>query len=195
MIPKSDITGIVLAGGKSSRMGRDKGFLKLDGKAFVLRSLSALEPLVSKNLLVANDPGYDIFDTRRVEDMIIDAGPLAGIYTGLHYSETNYNLVLSCDIPLIKTEILAELIKVRDPDVDVVQIVSNGKAMPLIALYHKRCENLFQRLLQKKERRLHVALDQCKVKNVFLNPKQDVFTANINTPEELRSIGYETAKD
>lgn len=195
MINRKDITGIVLAGGKSSRMGRDKGLLDLEGKVFVLRSLSAIKPLVSKSLLVANNPEYDIFETQRVEDLIKNAGPLAGIYTGLHYSETSYNLILSCDIPLIKTEILEELIKVQDPQTDVVQIVSNGKHMPLIALYHKRCENLFYRLLQKNERRLHVALEQCKVKNVILNSDQDIFTTNINTPEELKSIGYETAKD
>lgn len=176
-------------------MGTDKGFLNFDGKTFVLHSLAALKPLVSKSLLIANHRNYDIFDIPRVEDLIKNAGPLAGIYTGLHYSETDYNLVLSCDIPLVKTEVLEELIKVQDPEADVVQIVSNGRQMPLIALYHKRCENLFYRLLQQNERRLHKALDHCKVKNVFLNPDQEIFTENINTPEELKSIRYETAKD
>ncbi|GAB2779499.1 molybdenum cofactor guanylyltransferase [Salinimicrobium soli] len=195
MINRNEITGIVLAGGKSSRMGTDKGLLDFDGKKFVQRSIAALQPLVSRTLLVSNNPEYDIFETPRVEDLIKNAGPLAGIHTGLFHSDTNYNLVLSCDIPLIKTEILEELISAYDPVTDVVQIVSNGKKMPLIALYHKRCENLFYGLLQKNERRLHVALDQCKVKNVILNSAMDIFTSNINTPEELKLLEYEAAKN
>ena len=195
MIDRKDITGIVLAGGKSSRMGTDKGFLDLNGKPFISYSISALEPLVSETLIVANNPEYDVFNLKRVEDKIKDAGPLAGIYTGLTRSKTDYNIVLSCDIPLIRTKILEELIKVENSDTDVVQIVSNGKKMPLIAMYHKRCKNLFFQLLQNNERRLHMALAHCKVKNVILNPEQDIFTTNINSPHELKSIGYETAKD
>lgn len=195
MIDRKDITGIVLAGGKSSRMGTDKGFLDLNGKPFISYSISALKPLVSETLIIANTPEYDVFKLKRIEDKIKDAGPLAGIYSGLNQSKTDYNIVLSCDIPLIRTEVLEELIKVQHSDTDVVQVVSNGKQMPLIALYHKRCKDLFYPLLQKNERRLHKALDQCKVKNIILNPDLDIFTTNINTPEELKIIGYETAKD
>ncbi len=192
MIHRKDITGIVLAGGKSSRMGTDKGFLDFGGKAFVLHSISAIEPVVSKSMIISNNPEYDIFGIKRVEDLIKDAGPLAGIYTGLYYSNTSYNLVLSCDIPLIKTEVLEELIKAQDGNSDIIQIVSNGKHMPLIALYHKRCETIFHELLQNDERRLHVALNHCKVKNVVLNSDWEFFTTNINTPEELKTIGHGT---
>ncbi len=188
MIDKKDITGIILAGGKSSRMGTDKGFLPLDGKPFVLYSISAMEPVVSKTLIISNNPDYDVFELKRVEDIIKDAGPLAGIYTGLNESKTDYNLVLSCDIPLIKTEVLEQLIKAQDGNSDIIQVVSNGKHMPLIALYHKRCETIFHQLLKNGERRLHVALDQFKVKNVELNSDREVFTTNINTPEELKTI-------
>ncbi len=188
MIEKKDITGIILAGGKSSRMGTDKGFLDLNAKPFVSYSISSLEPLVSQILIISNNPDYDVFKLKRVEDHIKDAGPLAGIYTGLKESKTDYNLVLSCDIPLIKTEVLEQLITAQDANADIIQIVSNGKRMPLIALYHKRCESIFFQLLQNDERRLHVALDQFKVKNVELNSDRELFTTNINTPEELKTI-------
>jgi molybdopterin-guanine dinucleotide biosynthesis protein A len=190
MIEKKDITGILLAGGKSSRMGTDKGFLKLNKKSFIEYSMEALQPLVSQMLIVANNPDYDVFKIKRVDDLIKDAGPLAGIYSGLKHSKTEYNLVLSCDIPLIKTEILEKLMEAQDGCQDVIQIISNGKSMPLIALYKKTCATIFYKLLQNDERRLHVALNQCKVKNIILNSEYDLFTKNINTPEELKTIAH-----
>lgn len=190
MIDKNDITGNILAGGKSSRMGTDKGFLKLNGKFFVEHSIAAISPLVSRIMIVSNNPAYDSFKVERVNDIIQDSGPLAGIYSGLNHSKTDYNLVLSCDIPLIKTAILEMLINAQDGSYDIVQIVSQGKQMPLIALYKKQCEPVFFELLQNDERRLHIALNQCKVKNVELNSENNVFTTNINTPEELNKIKH-----
>jgi len=190
MIDKKDITGILLAGGKSSRMGTDKGFLKLNNKSFTEYSIEALQPLVSQLLIVSNNPDYDVFKIKRVDDLIKDAGPLAGIYSGLKHSKTEYNLVLSCDIPLIKAGILEKLIDAQDGYQDVVQIVSNGKSMPLIAMYKKTCVTTFYKLLLNEERRLHVAINQCKVKNIVLNPENDFFTKNINTPEELKTIAH-----
>ena len=192
MIKKEDITGIILAGGKSSRMGTDKGFLKLDGKLFIEYSILALQPLVSQIMIVSNNSDYDVFGLKRIEDVIENSGPLAGIYSGLHQSKTAYNLVLSCDIPLIKTEILGQLIEVQDGNSDVIQIVSKGKWMPLIALYKKTCETTFYQLLQNDERRLQVAINQCRVKNIVLNSEFEAFTENINTPEELEQIANES---
>jgi molybdopterin-guanine dinucleotide biosynthesis protein A len=190
MIDKKDITGIILAGGKSSRMGTDKGFLKLNNKTFIEYSIEALQPLVSQIIIVSNDPDYDVFKMKRVEDLIKDAGPLAGIHSGLKHSRTEYNLVLSCDIPLIKKEVIEKLIDAQDGYQDVIQIVSNGKSMPLIAMYKKTCETTFHKLLQKDERRLQVAMNQCKVKNIVLDPENNLYTANINTPEELKTIAH-----
>lgn len=190
MIDKKDITGIILAGGKSSRMGTDKGFLKLNNKLFIEYSIEALQPLVSQMLIVSNNPDYDVFKMERVDDLIKDAGPLAGIYSGLKHSRTKYNLVLSCDIPLIKKEVLEKLIEAIDGNFDILQIESNGKSMPLIAMYKKICETTFYKLLQNDERRLHVAINQCKVKNIVLNSESDLYTTNINTPEELKTIAH-----
>lgn len=191
MLKKIDITGIILAGGKSARMGTDKGFLKLNGISFIQYSMAAMKPLVSQIIIVSNNANYDQFNVKRVEDLIKDSGPLAGLYSGLKSSDTEYNLVLSSDIPLIRTEILKKLINNFEDNVDVIQIMSKNRSMPLIALYRKRCENLFHNVLQNNERRLQVAISKCKVKNVVLNPSLDLFVTNINTPEDLEKMVYE----
>lgn len=188
MIPKSNITGIILSGGKSSRMGTDKGFLIYEEKPFIQHSIDALKPLVSEIIIVSNNPDYDVFGLKRIEDVIENSGPVAGIYSGLKHSKTEYNIVLSCDVPLITSEILRKLIVAVDGVSEVIQIESDGKNMPLIALYNKQCEPTFLKLFHAGELKLQYAINQFKVKTVTLNIEDELFTRNINTPEELKDI-------
>ncbi len=188
MINRKHITGIILAGGKSSRMGSDKGLMMLNNKPFIQHIVEALQPLVNEVIIVSNNADYDIFKLKRVNDLIEGSGPLAGLYTGLHYSNTENNLVLSCDIPLINTETLKKLTKQIDENIDVIQFESNGRTMPLIAMYKKHCERKFFELLKQGERRLRYAVDQCKVKTIVLNEALEKFITNINTQNNLREI-------
>jgi molybdopterin-guanine dinucleotide biosynthesis protein A len=191
MNTSKNITGVILAGGKSSRMGTDKGFLKLNGKLFIEHIIAALTPFVSEIIIVSNHPEYDNFKLKRVPDFVENAGPLAGVYSGLLASKTENNLVLSCDIPLINSEILAELVRQIDDVSEIIQIESNGKTMPLISVYNKSCETVFSSLLNQGERRLRFAVNQCKVKNILLNKEQEKRVSNINTPEQLKEIRNE----
>ncbi|QQY81005.1 molybdenum cofactor guanylyltransferase [Tamlana sp. s12] len=191
MIDKKHITGLVLSGGKSSRMGTDKGFLSLNGKPFMQYSIDALKPLVSEIIIVSDHASHDALNYKRVSDNIKNAGPVAGIAAGLEASKTDYNLVLSCDIPLIKTSILEKLIQNMDTDFDIIQIESNNKSMPLIAMYHKRCAPIFKNLVENNERRLRIAVNNCKVKNVVLNTEEEQqSTMNVNTQEELKQLKH-----
>lgn len=192
------ITGIILAGGKSSRMGSDKGFVMYKNKAFIQHIIEAIKPLVKDIIIVSDNPDYDIFTLRlrsggnfpvkRVNDLIEGAGPLAGVYTGLHYTTTDTNLVVSCDVPLINTETLKKLTEQIEDTIDIIQLESKGKTMPLIAMYNKRCKITFYNLLQEGERRLRVALKNMKVKTITLNENQEKYTTNINTPSNLKEI-------
>lgn len=184
----SSITGIVLAGGKSSRIGSDKGFLMLDGKCFMEHIINSLKPLVSDILIVSDNPNYDVFGHKRIEDVIKDSGPVAGIYSGLCASETAYNLVLSCDVPLIKTEILVKLIEAIDDTSEVIQVESNNRMMPLIALYKKATTDVFKNALDNDERRLQIVLNLLKTKNILLESHEIYTTINVNTPNELKII-------
>ena len=188
---KKHITGIILAGGKSSRIGSDKGFLLLKHKSFIHHISEARQPLVNNIIIVSNNPDYDIFKLKRVNDLISDAGPLAGVYTGLHYSNTKNNLVLSCDVPLINTDTLKKLTEQVEDYADVIQLKSKGKTMPLIAMYKNHCENHFFELLQQGERRLRFAVNKLNVKTIVLNTALEKFTANINTLTNLNEITNE----
>ena len=188
MIDKTNITGIVLAGGQSSRMGSDKGLLKINDKTFFERVADAIKPLVNDIMIVGNNSDYDQFGYERVEDFIKDSGPLAGLYSGLKHSKTEYNLVLSCDVPMIITAVLEKLIVDDYKQFDVVQIQSQQKTMPLIALYKKHCEHTCLELLEHDERRLRAAVSQFKVKTILIAPELDAFVRNVNTKEDLKEI-------
>ena len=190
MVDKKNITGIVLAGGKSSRMGSDKGLLTINDKTFVEHVIVAMKPLVDKIIIVSNNKDYDQFGYRRVEDSIKDSGPLAGLYSGLKHSETEFNLVLSCDIPMIKTELLKKLVDADLENHEVVQIESNTKTMPLIAMYKKQCMHKCLELLQQGERRLRVAVNELKTKTIIIDAEFDQFVKNVNTKEDLKTINH-----
>ena len=190
MVDKNNITGIVLAGGKSSRMGSDKGLLKLNGKLFIEHVIEAMKPIVDDIIIISNNPSYNQFGYQRVEDEIKDFGPLAGLYSGLKYSKTEYNLVLSCDIPMITTEVLSKLIETDYINHDVVQIESNNKTMPLIAIYYKECIHKCLELLRQDERRLRVAVSQFNTKTILIDSELDHLVRNVNTNEDLKTLNY-----
>ena len=186
MVDKKNITGIVLAGGKSSRMGSDKGLLTIYGKMFVEHVVDAMKPLVDNIIIVSNNKMYDQFGYERIEDEIINSGPMAGLYSGLKHSESEYNLVLSCDIPLIKTKVLKKLSDTDYRNYDVVQIQSQHKTMPLIAVYKKQCMDKCLELLEQDEKRLRVAVSQLKSKTILIESELDNFVRNVNTKEDLK---------
>jgi len=191
MAYKNNITGIILAGGKSTRMGTDKGFVKFNNKTFIQHIIDTLQPLVNEIIIVSNNPNYDVFKLKRVDDIIENSGPIAGLYTGLHHSNTEYNLVLSCDTPLINQEIFKQLISHTNKDIEVIQIESEGKTMPLIALYHKKCENTCLKLLKSGERRLRFLIKQLKSKTIVLDATLGKYTANINSQSDLKNLNNE----
>lgn len=186
MINKYDITGIVLAGGKSSRMGSDKASMMLEGKPFIRHVIDAMKPLVKEIIIVSNHEDHSGFGFQQVKDIIAEAGPLSGLCSGLKYSKSRYNLVLSCDVPFIQTRTLELLTKADLKSFDVTQLATKSRAMPLIALYEKDCLETCLNLLQSGERRLTKAIELLNCQTITLGNDQSRQIRNINTPEELK---------
>jgi len=184
--PSKNRSGIILAGGKSSRMGTDKGFILLNNKPFIQHIIDCLQPLVDEIIIISNNAAYDVFGKKRVADKIINSGPLAGVYTGLFYSKTQNNIVLSCDVPFVNQQLLSVLLQEEKKKYDIVQLQSEGKNMPLIALYQKKCAPHFLKLLNSGEKRMNTAINQLNTKTITINATLEKFAKNINTPEDLK---------
>ncbi|WP_159439303.1 molybdenum cofactor guanylyltransferase [Tenacibaculum agarivorans] len=188
MIKKENITGIVLAGGKSSRMGKDKSLLLLKNKPLISYSIDALLPVTNEIIIVSDYEKHEALGYKRTKDEIPDFGPVSGIYSGLKASTTPYNLILSCDIPLVQTKILQTLLNEIENDFEIIMIESEKKAMPLIALYSKKCEDKFYQAIQNKQHRLMHVVSECKTKRIALSEEEKILTSNVNTPYELELV-------
>lgn len=190
MLNRKNITGIILIGGQSRRMGRDKGHMIHQGKTFVEHILTALNPLADKVLLVGDNRSYDTYGIKRVEDKFKDQGPIAGICAGLDASETEYNIILSCDVPLINTSVLRLLIEAHDHEFDLIQMSQGEFTYPLIGLYNKNCLAQLTEVLISGEKRLTEAIKRLKVKTIMVDDEIKQLLVNINTKEDLKTIEH-----
>jgi molybdopterin-guanine dinucleotide biosynthesis protein A len=169
-------------------MGEDKAFLKLGGKPLIAHVIGALEDITDSIILVSGDERLDVYGKKRQPDLIADVGPLAGLYTGLSASRTEYNLVLGCDTPLVNKTLFEILLEQASRDYEVVQLAGVGQTMPLIALYRKSCMSHIRELIRQGERRLQESVSGMKTKTIAVDAAMERYMLNINTREDLDHI-------
>jgi molybdopterin-guanine dinucleotide biosynthesis protein A len=178
------ITGIVLAGGKSTRMGTDKGLIRLSGKPMVQHVLDPLARVCHRILVVSGNPMYGMFGFELVKDEAPEFGPVMGILSGLRQSKTERNLILSCDAPFVTFDLLKQLVLLSD-DADVVAASSEKGIHPLIAVYKRSCIPVFEQAVADDEHRLRTVLEHLKVEELIVD--NDELVRNMNTQADLRS--------
>lgn len=178
------ITGIVLAGGKSSRMGEDKGLMNLNGAPMISYALNILESLTDKIIIVANQEGYEQFNYPVYKDLQPNEGPLGGIITGLSHSTTETNWILACDTPYITAELLTDL-KVNLGERDMVITAFRGKSHPLISCCKKRIATELSKQLDLNNRKLTRAFEaiNCGIFNAG-NYEAELFR-NLNEKSDI----------
>jgi molybdopterin-guanine dinucleotide biosynthesis protein A len=181
------ITGIVLAGGKSKRMGTDKTFAKLNGKPLIQHALDLLSPFCNHIIISSNNPELKKFGFPVIHDDIPDCGPIGGIYSCLKKSETEWNLILSVDSPKVKPEFIQLLINQTKNYDAIVPVHNNGKE-PLIALYHKKSLSKIKKAINSGAYKMHSLLSELQVNYVdaqgWVNQFPNIFQ-NINKQEDL----------
>ncbi len=152
--------GIVLAGGKSKRMGTDKSEILLGGTSFLQIQTKKLRDLGASRIYVSgrNSP---ISYVRHVMDIIPDMGPLGGLYSCFLECRCNNALVLSVDVPLVSPETLNELLKKHfSGNFDATILSHNGKDEPLIAVYRTGSTAILKELLDEKKLAVRAFLDR-----------------------------------
>src|SRR6202008_2205785 len=102
---QTEITAIILAGGKSSRMKEDKGLVYFNGKMLVEHVIASAKKMTTRIIIITANPAYRQFGYPCTEDEMKEKGPLGGIFTGLVHSSTKKNLVLGCDLPFLSQQI------------------------------------------------------------------------------------------
>jgi len=181
-----ELTAIILAGGKSTRMGEDKGLMLFNGKPMIQYVIDAVKPLVNDIIIISNKKSYEKFGYPVYEDLIKEKGPLAGIYTGLKYSKTDKNLVLSCDVPFVSSELIQLLIG-NCTDVDVVIPEKEERTHQLIGIYNKKCIELFEKELEQNQRKLKLAIEKLNYKVLDANQFEAKIFNNINSKNDIKA--------
>ena len=185
------MTGIVLSGGESRRMGRDKAFLVLDGLPLIAHVLNALHTITDRVIIVTNAPdAYASYDAIVVADALEKRGPLTGIYSGLLAATDEFSVVVACDMPFLNPDLISYMAGLaKGHDIVVPRIA--GRVEPLHALYSKRLLPLIEKRLQQDERQIQGIFSEATVRYVT-EPEIDRYDPgrrsfkNLNTPEEFK---------
>lgn len=184
------ITGIVLAGGQSKRMGTDKALIELGGKTLLERAVWLCRQSCSSVLVSSNNPDHQVGPVV-VPDEITDCGPMGGIYSCLKRSETDWNLVVSVDAAFVEPDFIKHLVGEIENCDAVVPISKKGKE-PLIALYHKNCLPVMEKMLDEGDYKMHNLVN--KVNSKWLESQSCIekypkLFLNLNRPGDFEAAG------
>ena len=191
------ITSIILAGGRSSRLGREKLAEVIAGKSLIERAISRLSALSPEILIVISQkqarsslPSYTYPDAKTVVDLYPETGSLIGIYTGLVHSSNFLNLVVACDMPFLNLELLRYMVKMA-PGFDVVIPRIGDQMEPLHAVYSRNCIGPMEDLIKQGNLKVTGFFDSVKLRYVGeeeldrFDPEHLSFF-NINTEADLK---------
>ncbi|MDO8717159.1 MAG: molybdenum cofactor guanylyltransferase [Dehalococcoidales bacterium] len=162
------VTAIVLAGGKSLRLGRNKALEPFLGKSLIEHVVDRLRPLSAQLLIVTSGeqdlPPLD--KTEALTDVYPGKGPLGGIYTGLLAARCSHSIVVGCDMPFINTELLRSLADLAPKFDVVIPRLSKEIIEPLHAVYAKSCLDKIKILLEKNQLEIHSLLNTLHIRYI-----------------------------
>ncbi len=194
MAEKEPMTGIILAGGRSTRFnGKNKAFFKINNETIIENIIKKLSSIFDDVVIVANDFELPNYLVKVVKDIHPGKGPLGGIYTGLVNSNTKYNFVVACDMPFLNLELI-EYIKNEcrdDEGFDIIVPKLETHYEPLHAIYSKDCITYIEKQLRQDNLKITDFFKYVKIKEIpeqiikRFDPQLLSFF-NVNTPPNYR---------
>ncbi len=172
----TDVTAVLLAGGKSRRMGQDKRFLSIGDETLYERTLAVLRSVFKTVVVViAQDSPPLQSEVPVLRDLIAECGSLGGLYTGLKQAVTPFVFTVACDMPFLDPKTVRYFTQIKD-DADVVMAKLRNGLQPMHALYHQRCLPMIETLIETH---------QLKIQQLATHPSLRV---RLVTPDELDAI-------
>ena len=186
-----NISIAILAGGKNSRFGyEEKGKVSL-GEIPIVESLLNEAKQCSDDCFIINNNGvYDYLNERVYQDLYLDKGPLAGIYTALVNAKYEDVLVLACDMPFLNKKLFEYLFENHDKD--VLTPIYKNRQQPLCSIYNKIILERCRESIEENKLKISMLVDEFTNKEIYLNEKLDFYhdhlLFNMNTKEDLEMI-------
>ena len=179
-------TGIVLAGGESRRLGKDKALLEVGGHTLLSRAIILLQPLAGEVLVIGPERSCCLpYPVLFVNDMKPHLGPLAGLHTGLLASPSERNLVVPVDMPFLNRSHL-EMLLAANADAQAAVYRVHGRLQPLPARVDRNCTPIIENMMQAGD----LALEQMlkRVPAAIIDSDDEDLAADIDTNEDLRNV-------
>ena len=194
-MPFEQIGGFILAGGESSRMGRDKALLELNGEPMIVRAARLVESVAGITVIVGAPERFSSLGLHVIADDWPAAGPLGAIATALRASSAPWNLIVACDLPYL-TKAWLDFIVARglSSPADAILPMNERGAEPLCAMYRKSCEPAIRAALGRGTRKVTDGLAALRTENIEpaewkAFDSEGLLFKNMNSPAD-----YEEAK-
>lgn len=196
------MTGIILAGGKSSRMGFNKAFIEIPrslhtppqykgSTTIIERTVRLFQEIFDEIIIVTNTPlEYEQFDVRIATDLIKGAGSIGGVYTGIFHASSEQAFVSACDMPLLDKDAILKMLEMAG-EADVIVPFVNNQFHPLHAVYSKNCLKAVEKAIKSGDLRINNLLKNLhikKVEDIFAKEPASLSVYNVNTKDELLQI-------
>jgi molybdopterin-guanine dinucleotide biosynthesis protein A len=190
----NDVTGILLAGGKSRRMGEDKRHLVVGEQTLLERGLAVVRSIFQEVLVViAQDSDPLAVDARVVRDLVPDCGSLGGLYTGLMQATTPHIFVVACDMPFLDQAVIAQITR-RRHNADIVMAKLEGRLHPIHAMYGKQCVPVLEQMILARQLKIQEIVSKPSLRVRYIT-EADLLTIdpswrsfyNVNTLADLEA--------
>ena len=192
-----EVTGLILAGGKSSRFGKNKALVEVGGVRLIERVIKVMGSVFKQVIIITNTPDeYAYLKLPMIEDLIKGLGPLGGLYTGLESISNETGFFVACDMPFLSEPLIRHIVEFRN-EFDVILPKIDWKIEALHGLYNKRCLPAIRELIDSQQYQVIRFFPKMRVKYLDeaeirkYDPELKTFF-NINEPRELPGdIGVE----
>lgn len=194
-----EVTGIILAGGKSSRMGTEKGLQELCGKPLIQYAIEALSGLCDTILISTSSDVYQSFGFKTVADEFPGIGPMGGIYSALKQSKTEKNLVLSCDMPFVTRELLSFILENSDGFEVAVPFEGNLHYEPLCGFYNRAVLTKIKTYIRNGNYKLPDLFEEININRLAISNQMNFYKkhlfVNINSKRDLMVAELQISKN
>jgi molybdenum cofactor guanylyltransferase len=188
----ADVTGVLLAGGKSRRMGEDKRFILVGQRTLFERSCAVLcDVFEHVCVVIAQDSQSLQADVPVVRDLLPDCGSLGGLYTGLRWAKTQHIFLTACDMPFLNPDVVRYMVQLKD-QADIVIGRWATRLQPTHAVYGRGCLPVIEEMINLHNKKIHSMIDHSALRVRVIaegeirqidHDGRSMF--NVNTPSDL----------
>ncbi|MHB8158124.1 MAG: molybdenum cofactor guanylyltransferase [Desulfocucumaceae bacterium] len=188
-----DISGIILAGGKSTRMGKNKALLEIGGLAMIERVIRVVSPACTEIIIAGGENEFGHLGYPIVQDIYPGFGPLSGLHAGLSAAMNHYSFVTACDVPFLDGGLIKKMVMEIEEGYGAVILKAGEFLEPLFSIYGKEFVKAAESCILSGQYKVTAPLALVRWKTVTIDPEEirdlNKLLLNVNTPDE-----YEKAK-